>query len=94
MAFGTNRGDGITALLPPRCDTVDVGKLTEGEAWRKYALAGRIALSGARAGINVFLHGQFWDAGDDSGQSLALGRDRIIETKVAGAALLNFWLQQ
>jgi hypothetical protein len=87
--------DGYNGAPPPDdVNRSDVGRLTEGEAWHKYALAGRMALSGARAGMNVFLHGQFWDAGDDSGQSLALGRDRIIETKVAGAALLNFWLQQ
>ncbi|HSV85038.1 MAG TPA: nitrilase-related carbon-nitrogen hydrolase, partial [Levilinea sp.] len=43
------------APAPPDVDSSDVGRLTEGEAWRKYALAGRIGLSGAQAGINVFL---------------------------------------
>jgi hypothetical protein len=70
----------------------DVGQLSEGEAWRKYALAGRIELSGARAGINVFLHGVLWDVGDDSGVSLAVKNNKRLEIETPGAALLNLWL--
>jgi hypothetical protein len=80
------------APLPDDVNRADVGRLTEGEAWRKYALAGRIAQSGARAGINVFLHGVLWDVGDDSGVSLAISGDTIAETNRPGAALLNLWL--
>jgi hypothetical protein len=80
------------ASAPEDVSRSDVGQITEGEAWRKYALAGRIAQSGARAGINVFLHGVLWDAGDDSGCSLAISGGTIAETNHPGAALLNLWL--
>jgi hypothetical protein len=80
------------AAAPQDVDLTDVGRLTEGEAWRKYALAGRIGPCGARAGINVFLHGVLWDAGDDSGATLAVSGSDVIETGPPGAALVNLWL--
>ena len=47
--------------IPSDVDMKDVRKLTEGQAWNKYALAGRISSSDARYGINVFLRGKLWD---------------------------------
>ncbi|MBX2957015.1 MAG: carbon-nitrogen hydrolase [Cyclobacteriaceae bacterium] len=43
----------------------DIGKLTEQEAWIKYALPGRLKSCGATIGANVFLRGQLWDLGSD-----------------------------
>jgi predicted amidohydrolase len=77
---------------PDDVDLKDVGVLSEGEAWRRYALAGRIGLSGAYAGINVFLRGELWDLGGDSGDTLAVCGDTILETRSERAALLNMWL--
>jgi len=65
--------------------------LTEGQAWRKHALARRIARSGARHGINVFLRGALWDLGSD-GLSLMVSDGVATETGADGAALLNLWL--
>jgi predicted amidohydrolase len=82
--------DGATA--PQDVEPRDVGTITEGEAWRRYALAGRIDTSGARAGINVFLTGSLWDLGGD-GQSLMVVDDRAPVTADAKRpALLNLWL--
>ena len=53
------------APAPSDVDPADVGRLTEGQAWSRYALLGRFASSGARAGANVFLRGELWDLGDD-----------------------------
>lgn len=80
------------AAPPAGVDPRDVGTLTEGQAWRKYALAGRIAQTGAKHGLNVFLRGALWDLGADSGCALAIGGDRVTEAGCAGAALLNLWL--
>lgn len=80
------------APAPQDVDPSDVGKLTEGEAWRKYALPGRIGLSGARAGINVFLHGALWDAGDESAATMAVCGDHFRATTSPRAALVNLWL--
>ncbi len=77
---------------PPDVDPADVGALTEGQAWRKYALAGRLAESGARAGLVAYLRGQFWDLTADGGVSLARRGDQVAEASGAGGALLNVWL--
>ena len=70
----------------------DLGTLTEGQAWLKYALAGRMPGSGIRHGINVFLRGDLWDLGSD-GHTIVVRKRTVLEAEhVAGAALVNFWL--
>lgn len=80
------------AAPPAGVDGGDVGRLSEAQAWRKYALAGRMDASGAAAGINVFLHGRLWDLGGDGGRTLAVGPGGSRETAARGAALVNCWL--
>lgn len=53
------------APTPSDVDHSDVGKISENEAWQKYALPGRISLSGAKHGVNIFLRGELWDLGTD-----------------------------
>ncbi len=79
------------APMPPDVDPGDVRRLSEAQAWRAHALAGRLESSGARCGINVFLHGQLWDM-DPAGQSLILRHGEVAEAQTAQAALLNLWL--
>jgi hypothetical protein len=80
------------AAMPADVDRGDVGRLTEGQAWGKYALAGRLGASGARRGINVFLRGVLWDITADSGQALAVSEAGVTASSGAGAALVNLWL--
>jgi predicted amidohydrolase len=80
------------APAPADVDPADVGVLTEAQAWRKYALAGRISQAGARCGINVFLRGELWDLGAHGGCATVVGGAAVIEAKGSGAALLNLWL--
>lgn len=48
---------------PPDVDSVP---LTEGQAWLRYAMGGRLARHDSSAvGINVFLKGRFWELGAD-----------------------------
>lgn len=80
------------APAPSDVDPGDAGRLTEHEAWRKYALAGRLASCGARAGLNVFLRGRLWDMEGD-GCSLAVWDGHVVESAaLSGAALVNVWL--
>lgn len=72
-------------------DPADIGRLSEGQAWHKYALRGRIASSGGRAGVNVFLQSQLWDQGSD-GVSLVVKGQEYQEATTRQAALLNLWL--
>ncbi|TGL60752.1 carbon-nitrogen hydrolase family protein [Leptospira sarikeiensis] len=50
---------------PSDVDFRDIGKITEGEAWKKYALESRALKSGFKNGINVFLQGKLWNLGSD-----------------------------
>jgi predicted amidohydrolase len=80
------------AAAPPDVNGADVGRIAEGEAWRKYALATRAAPAGFRAGINVFLRGALWDLGAD-GVSLGVrGAEGAAAPERDGAALINVWL--
>jgi len=80
------------APAPDDVDPRDVGALTEGQAWRKYSLAGRIAHAEARCGLNVFLRGALWDLAADSGCATIVSGQTVIEGRGGGAALLNLWL--
>jgi uncharacterized protein (DUF1778 family) len=46
-------------------DPADVGRLCQGEAWDRYAMVGRLASCGARAGLLVSLRGRLWEVGTD-----------------------------
>jgi predicted amidohydrolase len=55
--------DGST--MPNDVDKNDIGTLKEIDAWKKYALPGRIQSTQAKVGVNVFLRGKLWDLGAD-----------------------------
>jgi predicted amidohydrolase len=85
-------GGYLTPPVPDDVDATDIGRLTEEEAWLKYALAGRMGRSGARVGMQVFFHGRLWDQISE-GQSIILKENQLIEAPdVPGAALINVWV--
>jgi predicted amidohydrolase len=86
-------------LKPEVVNTTSV--ITEGNAWRQLALSGH-AHSSARAGISVFMRGQFWDQGS-SGHSFTShdGQNSAELQFIAsppgvkpghGARMINLWL--
>lgn len=78
---------------PPDVDVNDAEKITEAQAWKKYALAGRIRSSGAAYGMNIFLRGKLWD--QDLGgwpATLVKGNDVFVEEPTQKAAILSLWL--
>ena len=79
--------------LPSDADNADIHHITEGEGWKKYALAGRIDSSGAKYGVNVFLRGKLWDQ-DAGGWPGTLIRDgeSFVEEQTDKAAILNLWI--
>ncbi len=77
---------------PPGVDAGDQSRLSEGQAWEKYALAGRLRDTTARAGVNVFLRGNLWDLGSDGHTIAQVGSNLHKGANVKGAALHNFWL--
>jgi hypothetical protein len=84
--------EGCSGAQPPDIDPADEGRLSEAEAWMKYALPGRMAQSGARAGINVFLRGRLWDLGSDGRVLAVLGDTSYVGPETEGSALVNLWL--
>jgi len=78
------------APTPADVDPQDIHRLSEGDAWYKYALPGRLPTSGARAGLTAFLRGQFWELGAD-GHALGRIGDEVVQG-ADGAGLVNLWL--
>lgn len=70
---------------PAGTDRNDINKLTEREAWEKYALPGQIQKTSANAGLNVFLRGNLWDMGAD-GQPLAIFQNKLLQITPADSA--------
>ena len=97
-AFLTGNGQwqqpwrGYNGARTPSDVQLKPGELSEGQAWQRLALGGRLAASGAQAGIAVFLRGQLWDLGS-SGPGLVVDRggQRLAEDG-PGARLINLWL--
>ena len=80
------------ARTPPDVEPGDVGRLSEGKAWLKYALASKLAGAGIEHGISVFLRGHMWDIGAD-GHTVVVHQGTVLEAEhVDGAALVNSWL--
>ncbi|MFN5171285.1 MAG: nitrilase-related carbon-nitrogen hydrolase [Cyclobacteriaceae bacterium] len=76
------------APAPPDVDLSTVGKITEGEAWVRYALPGRLESSGALVGVNVFLRGELWDLGTDGQPFLIRNGERL---NVASSSNAGIW---
>ncbi len=75
---------------PADVDPADIGALSEGEAWRRYALVGRAPHHSFTAGVSVFLRGALWDRNADGKSRATLGKSWI-ETE-GEASLVNVWL--
>lgn len=73
---------------PAGTDLSDIQKITEWEAWNKYALPGKITKTSAQVGINVFLKGKLWEMGAD-GQPLAILKGQAL--KATAAARAGIW---
>ncbi len=80
------------AAAPADVELHDIGTITEGQAWRKYALAPRMLQGGVRYGINVFLRGSLWDLGMDGNSMLAVDGSLRAEASRGESAILNLWL--
>lgn len=99
IAVPNNQGDWrkpwsgyLTPPIPADLDAADIDRLTEREAWLKYALAGRLHLSGAEVGMQVFFHGRLWDQVSE-GQSIIVQEGQCtLAPEVPHAALINVWL--
>ncbi len=71
----------------------DLGQISEGEAWMKYALPAQLARHNIRWGMSVFLKGQLWgQQGDGRALIIEDGTLHIGEADGNTAAIYNLWL--
>jgi predicted amidohydrolase len=84
------------APAPSDVDAADISAISEADAWRKYALAGRIASSGARVGMTTLLRGRFWDIGTGGRTTVVRhGSVEVVEPEPRGGrgpTLIGCWL--
>ena len=78
---------GYTTGWPDDADRADAGRLTEGEAWQRHALAGRLVSGGAEFGMTAYLRGRLWDLGSDGTNIAVEGRTVFVSDGLDGAAL-------
>ncbi len=76
--------------MPDDIDATDVSRITEREAWVKYALPGRIGATPALVGANVFLRGELWDLGTDGQPFFVLNGKLMPVGKSDHAGIWNF----
>jgi predicted amidohydrolase len=82
---------GYVTGAPDDASAEDVGRLTEGEAWVRYAMPGRIAISRADVGAVAFLRGAPWGLGAD-GRTLVQSAGRsFVGAKSDGGAVTAIW---
>jgi predicted amidohydrolase len=87
----TRQWTGYVTPTPEDVSPDDYGTLSEGDAWRTYALPGRIGLTGARAGGTAFLHGALWDLGSD-GRTLGVAHGgQFIGADNPGGSISVIW---
>lgn len=90
---GYSTGKGVTA--PSDVDKKDIGRLKESEAWRKYAMPGRLGppLRSATIpfGMTVFLRGHLWEDSAEDGSPFVLSRGTLLPVS-STPSLICFWL--
>ncbi len=97
-AFLTGNGSwekpwgGYNGAPTPADVQLKAGELSEGDAWQRMAMAGRIGQSGAKAGITVFMRGQLWDMGSSGHSLVADQAQHELAADDSGARLINLWL--
>jgi predicted amidohydrolase len=74
---------------PVDVDGDDINKISEQEAWIKYALPGRIKSTGAKAGITIFLRGDLWDLGSDGYPLIVLDGSLVDVKKTERGGIYN-----
>ncbi len=77
---------------PPDVDERDIGRISEAQAWDRYALEGRFLQSGARVGMNLFFYGDLRDLSPCGGRWKMIAGGVVLKGTRDGAALINLWL--
>ena len=83
---------GYSGAETPEDAKADVGKISLGSAWVKYAMGTRARTeANVKKGMNVFLQGNLWDLGAD-GSTIVLSDSTHATPYIGKSALINLWL--
>jgi predicted amidohydrolase len=83
---------GYSGAETPEDAKADVGKISLGSAWVKYAMGTRARTeANVKKGLNVFLQGNLWDLGAD-GSTIVLSDSAHATPYIGKSALINLWL--
>ncbi len=93
---GVNNWDkpwqGYSGFETPKDAKNAVKKISLGQAWQEFAMAGRAKKAKIKYGMNVFLQGNLWDLGAD-GSTIVLNDSTIATKDFNTSAIYNLWLQ-
>jgi len=91
------------ASTPTDVNKTDIGKISEYEAWIKYAMVARARKANIKTGVNTFLRGDLWNLGSDGHTLITtskymkpLNTPFVYEGKDKEAgmgSLINVWLE-
>jgi len=76
---------------PADVDRKDIGSITLGQAWQKYAVAGRCVKHGISHGLNVFLYTKLYDFQSD-GASSAISCGQVLHSAISRHSMINLGL--
>ena len=93
IKFGSNHGEVIQGSITSDDAKNDIGKITLGQAWVKYAMAMRAKNDGGiQNGLNVFLQGNLWDLGTDGTTIILSNGVGKTTSQYGGAQIINLWI--
>lgn len=78
---------GYTTGWPDDADKADALRITERQAWMRYALGGRLSSAGAVRGATAFLRGNLWDLGSDGANILVTADGAWVDGHTSGASI-------
>ena len=83
------------APAPADINKADINKITEQDAWLKYAMTGRIKSTAIKSGVNVFLRGDLWNLGSDGHTLIWNNKAPVLskDTENKTGSLINVWLE-
>ena len=83
------------APAPVDINKADINKITEQDAWLKYAMTGRIKSTAIKTGVNVFLRGDLWNLGSDGHTLIWNNKAPVLSknTENNTGSLINVWLE-
>jgi predicted amidohydrolase len=77
---------------PEDVEKLDIGTISEQNAWLKYSLSTRSQKTSIKQGMNVFLRGRLWEMGSDGNTIVLKDKETKLSNSINGATIVCLWL--